>query len=79
MKRSQGQRIHWESLQPGERYIMRTSSGEALVKVDVVVVTGIGVTIEDGQVKSLKQSKTFRKGDTYVADPSYAEFFEPTE
>lgn len=79
MKRSLGQRIHWEGLKPGERYILRSPGGEALVRVDVVVVTGIGVTIEDGSIKSLKQGKTFRKGDEYVADPSYSDFYEPSE
>lgn len=79
MKRSIGRRICWESLAPGSRYILRTSGGEALVRVDIAVATGIGVTIEEGQIKSVKADKTFRKGDTYVADPSYAEFFEPTE
>lgn len=79
MKRSLGQRIHWEGLEPGERYILRSAGGEALVRVNVVVVTGIGVTIEEGSLKSMRQAKTFRKGEEYVADPAYSEFFEPRE
>lgn len=79
MKKSVGERRHWESLKPGDNYILETSSGSALVKVVSAKVAGVEVEILDGGFKSSKLNRTLRKGDSYTADPAYAEFFEPKE
>lgn len=78
MKRSQAQRIHWESLVPGDRYIMRVASGEVLVTIEKAANTGVDVVIQEGQFKSVKTGVNFRKGDHYTADPTFTDFFEPT-
>lgn len=77
MKKSIGSRIAAENLQVGETYILRAGSGEALVRVKSVSSSGVDVIVDKGQIASVKKGKTYRKGDEYLADPSYADFYEP--
>jgi hypothetical protein len=66
MKKSVGHLIDQTKLEPGQRYILNGPSGEALVTLEGVFQGEGTFLIERGQLHSVREDKTYRRGDTYV-------------